>query len=796
MSIETTERMADGYPSKEPERGRESSEGAIAKWAKKWAQGIYNRNEDPLDDEFYYRDNTLPSDEEIFDYLQTAAKKESASTWAPKRDNGNLRVAEATFLEGLTEYIEETNLEMAENGRVDIDDAERFERFLTRIARRLFDFHFKTGEATILDDIPLASQLDFSARITRIPEAESRLGLYCTESIIKRLRFLVPPVLPQTEGRSTIHFPPDYEREEKRIRTQVTQERQELIKRVARAEIPERMDIIHELQTIGVIAANDDDLDVRAAGGVVVDIIRDIGREEKSPLGQYAAEGAVEWIGDELRERSGWTFTQAEEAHVGGGRVFARLPDDLAAKSDVLKQGISFVLDGTAEDSPGVFQSKPLRVARDAIAILDHSNTPQEIAVLGPAKIDALERGETIEQEDLRFESYEYGIAFNPRMFPFRGTAERGVEEISPLPEDDLLLLRRLHEPVIRKRIEEDLCLSLDAISIYSQVHLLRFLAGQDRAGFSRMRDALRGKPEIAGTILESFFACAEDKKYGEVILSLAEQLEPDVAKAVFAKYAEIASTSEKVGTYLAENVARSDRYGGRERRSIVRGLIHRANELLVDSQATAGHDPQAIISRLEAMNADIILFGSVFKEVAKTDGFELQDIREAQIFTASSQEIAPEDRDAAIAIFRRNHETHPPELFNAEMEEFLEATRNPNDRFYILKAKDAMVAFVRFEDMENGNLYAGSFNVDPVVQRSAIGRAFLHVAMDKENETRIIEAAVDADNLKLIDVYQREFLLNPAGEETFGGHRYLKLMRPRQARGTFASSPDIGMAA
>jgi ribosomal protein S18 acetylase RimI-like enzyme len=281
---------------------------------------------------------------------------------------------------------------------------------------------------------------------------------------------------------------------------------------------------------------------------------------------------------------------------------------------------------------------------------------------------------------------------------------------------------------------------------------------------------------------VRTFLATGYDISFGDKIVALGERLPPESTTLILKKYCEIADTAERTTDYLAKNI-KTDTVKPRLPEEAIYDQLMRQGKELLSRYITEEEDKtlNQISEALTVIKSDILLFAATFKIASKENNISLEDIRDTEITVAESNSLEQKDRDTMISIFRRNREAHSPELFKAELGEFKTALEKPDVRFYILRNKEEIIAFVRFEDLENGNAYAGSFNVDPTAQRSTIGRAFLHSAINQENETRTIEASVDAENSELIGFYQKEFLLNPVGEEMFGGHKYLKLFREHQ---------------
>lgn len=360
------------------------------------------------------------------------------------------------------------------------------------------------------------------------------------------------------------------------------------------------------------------------------------------------------------------------------------------------------------------------------------------------------------------FESYN-GIPYDQKLNPFTGSQE----------EQLALLLQHLHQPELRQQIEQDLAVDLTEIPLRSQIHLLRFLASQNHEGFDRLRSVLQSHPETSNKILNSFLAVAQDMQYSESILKLAETLDQKTADAVFSKYEEIAQATELIRELTSEQT-----------NEIIKSLLHRGNELLrVWAEAAQKQDSATILQQLEHIKAEILLFASTFKVLSAQEKIELTDLQGASFEIKTSSELLENDRQQMRRVFADNRIGYSPTLFKETTNEFNEALNTADQEFQILRLNDAIIAFIRFDQLSNGNLYAGSLNVRPEVKGSAIGSAMLRATLDKKAQTNNIEAVVYSQN-PMLKHYTSDFGFQNAGEipdYNGTGELFYKLFRPKQ---------------
>ncbi len=201
--------------------------------------------------------------------------------------------------------------------------------------------------------------------------------------------------------------------------------------------------------------------------------------------------------------------------------------------------------------------------ASDAASIIDRDSLPHTIAWLDRAgRIQTSSYDQLVENTDIN---------------PFAGQAD----------SEFALLLRHMHEPALRRDIENSLGIHLTDIPLRSQIHLLRFLADQDVTGYNRLRDTLHALSDAAPQIAQSFLAFAERPELGDTILHTAELLKesPKEAKALFGAYTTFAENVDwEVSHILGIGNAR---LGGQmpDRTTMLRHVLRRANHLFVNAE-------------------------------------------------------------------------------------------------------------------------------------------------------------------------------------------------------------------
>ncbi|MFA6392241.1 MAG: hypothetical protein WCW66_05880 [Patescibacteria group bacterium] len=214
----------------------------------------------------------------------------------------------------------------------------------------------------------------------------------------------------------------------------------------------------------------------------------------------------------------------------------------------------------------------------------------------------------------VHFDHYE-SLVSDESVFPF--PIERG--------EDIMLLLQHLHRPAIREQIEESIGFSLRELPLRSQVHLLRYLAGEDADKFERLQGVFQSNQESAQVTAEAFFAVAESSKSGDDILDIAEYLQknsPEEAQKIFSTYVQLVDQINQksdqlleVGRQVFDNLTSLSA-------DVAQHLLRRVNHLFptLITQLEDGVDPKLAVSQtIDAFHEEGDLLQQMTQEFINT---------------------------------------------------------------------------------------------------------------------------------------------------------------------------------
>ena len=184
----------------------------------------------------------------------------------------------------------------------------------------------------------------------------------------------------------------------------------------------------------------------------------------------------------------------------------------------------------------------------------------------------------------------------------------------------------------MRKVIEDDFGIEISALPLSSQVQFLKYINGRTVDEVKEMQDALSNCKDYKIDVAKAFLACTEDEKtYSQAIIKLAEKLDPDIAKQLFGKYAEIASAVDGVREYLNETFQSEKKPDEKLVNQAAQNLLHRGNELLKSfaDKVDANADISSLLEKLDTVKAEAMLFTSTFKALHQNQDFRILDLRE-----------------------------------------------------------------------------------------------------------------------------------------------------------------------
>lgn len=318
-----------------------------------------------------------------------------------------------------------------------------------------------------------------------------------------------------------------------------------------------------------------------------------------------------------------------------------------------------------------------------------------------------------------------------------------------------VLTYKTLIELPMREKIEKEFGIELKNFNIREQVQFVNFLASKTIQEVEGIKEFLnQGQSSGAKhNRIKSFLSLESGEEMGNKILNIGEKLDTESADAVFAKYAEIIETAEKSRMNLENLFKNKKEISDEDIGKIVQNLLDKGNNFLVSFSERIkkgkNTDKESILKELENYKTDLILTACAYKGISKKEDVNFEDFKGVTFEQKTAEQILSEEKindlNQMLEIYAKNYE-HRPKFRDELLRNFKEKLEKQKDqtRLYIYKKDGTVIAFNRFDDLENGRKYFGSFNVDPAVQDSSVGKGLFKASIEKEAAGGDIEATCD----------------------------------------------------
>ncbi len=303
------------------------------------------------------------------------------------------------------------------------------------------------------------------------------------------------------------------------------------------------------------------------------------------------------------------------------------------------------------------------------------------------------------------------------------------------------LLIQHLHRPDMRYHLEARLGIKLDEINLNSQIQFLKFMTTAEPEEFSRVETILK-KGQFGQEFIHSFLSASGDENFTDILLKISEEFPPEAAKSIFSKYSEIAGTTEQVRSFLQENFANQSEYNQELEEKIIQNLLKKGKDLLVNYAKTPEKTPEQVLSELEDINTEIILFATTFKTLKNNnENISLEDFQNYSVKSQPPDQISEEQKDVMRQILITNWLSQNQAITEYALSHLNNGLSNPNSKFYIMRFNNEIIGYQRFDANSDGSLDAGSFNIKQEARGSHIGEAALRTYLNQEAASHVIKA-------------------------------------------------------
>lgn|GEM_PF-2498261 len=391
-----------------------------------------------------------------------------------------------------------------------------------------------------------------------------------------------------------------------------------------------------------------------------------------------------------------------------------------------------------------------------------------------------------VEIVDQRYLDIE-GLLNDPRLFPYQDSNKGAVARLLP----------RLYHPRITAVLSDVVGLPLINLPFRDQIHLLNFAVNAKPDEWARFGAAI-GRLDSATRLdfLRCFFGCTGDLAHAQNLLRITESVDPALSSKVFSKLARLYNQVDAIeqaidmtnpGTLRAELLGQA-----------LQTLTSRTNELCKKLGATNDDVSQQgirgindLVERIMMIDEELIALGSLVKGKRKlggstTDGLDPR----LNLARFSAANVTVRTRFELLDLARQNMESYPPAIKDIAWGELIGALGSEQSRFYVMKFRDEIISFVRFDSKPDGSVYLGSFNTREDATRLAFGMELLERALMMENQSSAVIAMVHGANpIKALYCQGLGFEATPVVVE---GEQCFKL---RLSKGALASRVNFGIA-
>jgi hypothetical protein len=283
---------------------------------------------------------------------------------------------------------------------------------------------------------------------------------------------------------------------------------------------------------------------------------------------------------------------------------------------------------------------------------------------------------------------------------------------------------------------------------------------------------------------LKTFLNCEYDLALGSKILEIGQKLPEKDAKFVFSQINELVTVAEENANNLSQlfksnltpiSVAQLKLQLFKKSADMIGSFADKASGKKVDYPAL-----DQLIANLKNSKAEIALLSAIIKAKKQEDEekkrrgeqieeFDFNILRDLSLDIKDFGEaLSIDDAQSLESIANLNWQGKT--MAKPAIDSLKGGLEDDcSNRFYILKFKGEVVAFVRYQQDDNrpGRLYAGSRNVDPGLRGLSVANHLIKQVHFKEAENNIIEAKMEFNNKDaMAQVEQFGFVIVGVGSE------------------------------
>lgn len=253
---------------------------------------------------------------------------------------------------------------------------------------------------------------------------------------------------------------------------------------------------------------------------------------------------------------------------------------------------------------------------------------------------------------------------------------------------------------------------------------------------------------------IKTFLSLESDEQNGQIILDLSQQLDHNVAQAIFMKFAEVVRYINWTGAEISQQYIKNNKTV-----EPAAEIVKRAGQILVSKHKKMQEENYSaqlpeikkkinkeFVKDLNNIKADTVIFSAMFKSIFETyGGVDFQEVVDLDLEHKNKKEFTTEDQEELKKFIAKVYTQKPvvrDYVIKKVNEDFLSSEAG---HWYLLRRHGELIATMRFNKLGAKIARATSFIVDPELQTSAIGSAMEKNILDVESADKKILAVAEA---------------------------------------------------
>ncbi len=306
---------------------------------------------------------------------------------------------------------------------------------------------------------------------------------------------------------------------------------------------------------------------------------------------------------------------------------------------------------------------------------------------------------------------------------------------------------------------------------------------GVDEDGIKRLKESLekeeRPKYEPIVKNLKKLLVLQQnlERKLDEFVygrksgVDLPEELKNHISHKVFEKYEEIVNLANRSKRELKELYGNQKEASDEEIEKISDKILAKANQILnnFSQRIIEGEeiDEAEIIKELEEYKAEAIVFASIFQTAYKKERLSFGELRGVEYQIKNSIVLGDEEKEMIEKVVKYNY---PKKKQQADILEKIKKSFNSKDTNWHLLTRqeggeETLIACIRFDEIDDNNVYAATFNVGIAYRGSSLGEAMFDRVMTEVAEEKRIKAIAEVGK-EVTNFYINKGGFNVAGTE------------------------------